>query len=97
MYYTEFDWLDEEELATVLPEDGVPESLHIEDLDDEPHVSGMTKQEFQDWIWEGRHDCEVAQAMLRMWLGVLRGTGRRHLPPKLPRHAAGGRSVWVWL
>ena len=75
MYYTEFDWLEDDEIATVLPEDGVPDTLHIEDLDEEEPTSGMTLQEFQDWIWEGRHDCEVAQAMLRMWVGALRATG----------------------
>ena len=75
MYYTEFDWLEDDEIATVLPEDGLPPTLHIDDLDDEPPVAGMSKHEFQDWIWEGRHDCEVALAMLRMWVGALRGSG----------------------
>ena len=75
MYYTEFDWLDDADINAVLPEDGVPETLHIEDLEDEEPASGLSKQDFQDWLWEGRHDCEVALAFLRMWVGTMRGTG----------------------
>ena len=37
MYYTEFDWLSDAEIADVLPEDGVPESLVVQDW---PLVSG---------------------------------------------------------
>ena len=59
----------------MLPEDGLPETLHVEDLEDEEPASGLSKQDFQDWLWEGRHDCEVALAFLRMWVGTMRGTG----------------------
>ena len=47
-YYAEFDWLDEADIAEVLPENGVPSNVHIEDLDavrcafaDKTHVPGM--------------------------------------------------------
>ena len=75
MYYTEFDWLSDEDIEEILPEDGLPSSLHIDDLDDEDDGPALTKNVFQDWIWEGRHDCDVAAAVLRMWVGALRGSG----------------------
>ena len=56
MYYTEFDWLSDAEIADVLPEDGVPESLIIQDLDNAPAPTGLTRDVFQDWLHEGRHD-----------------------------------------
>ena len=31
-YYTEFDWLPEEEIEEILPEDGMPASLVVHDL-----------------------------------------------------------------
>ena len=60
MYYTEFDWLPDNEIESVLPEDGLPEGLHIEDYDDTPAAASFTQTEFHDWIWEGRHDCDIA-------------------------------------
>ena len=33
MCYTEVDWLSDAEIADVLPEDGVPETLIVQDLD----------------------------------------------------------------
>ena len=50
MYYTEFDWLDESEIDEVLPEDGFPSTLRVDDLDDETDVPALTKSVFQDWI-----------------------------------------------
>ena len=67
MYYTEFDWLSDAEIAEVLPEDGVPETLVIQDLDGVTEPTGLTRAVFQSWLHEGRHDCETAQAMLRFW------------------------------
>ena len=64
MYYTEFDWLPDNEIESVLPEDGLPEGLHIEDYDDTPAAASFTKTEFHDWIWEGRHDCDIAFSLL---------------------------------
>ena len=34
MYYTEFGWLNEDEIAAVLPEDGLPPPLHVDDLEE---------------------------------------------------------------
>ena len=67
MYYTEFDWLPRDELETLLPEDGVPSSLAIHDVDEEDTRDSLTSHAFQQWLWEGRHDCEVALAFLRLF------------------------------
>eukprot|EP00972_Heterocapsa_arctica_P099485 14679775-Heterocapsa_arctica.AAC.1 len=71
MYYTEFDWLPLNEIDAVLPEDGLPESLVIHDIDDTEASSSLTRAVFQDWIWEGRHDCNVAKALLTLWTRTL--------------------------
>jgi hypothetical protein len=74
MYYTEFDWLPEDEIAEVMPEDGLPETLIIRELDNEREPTGLTRTVFQEWLREGRHDCETAQAMLRLWSSGRRGS-----------------------
>jgi hypothetical protein len=62
-YYTEFDWLSAEDIAEVLPEDGVPESLVVHDLEEERATdNAFTATAFVEWLWEGRFDCDVAQA-----------------------------------
>ena len=79
MYYTEFDWLSDDDIEEVLPEDGLPSSLHIDDVDDEDDGPALTKSIFQDWVWEGRHDCDVAAAVLRIVGGCFtRQWQRRH-------------------
>ena len=74
MYYTEFDWLSDAEIADVLPEDGVPESLVVQDLDAVPEPTGLTRDNFQDWLREGRHDCDAAKEMRRFWFYVRPGS-----------------------
>ena len=71
-YYTQCEWLPDDEIAEVLPEDGMPASLVIHDLEGDENTGGITKSDFQDWLWEGRHDCEVAVALLRFWLTTLK-------------------------
>jgi hypothetical protein len=74
-YYTEFDWLTAEQIAEVLPEDGVPESLVVHDMEDDPVSDNtLTAAAFVEWLWEGRFDCDVAQAFLRLWTLTLRGS-----------------------
>ena len=81
MYYTEFDWLPRDELETLLPEDGVPSSLAIHDIDEEDNRDSLTSHAFQQWLWEGRHDCEVALAFLRLFASATRGRqAMRHSP-----------------
>ena len=74
MYYTEFDWLSDAEIAEVLPEDGVPETLVIQDLNGVTEPTGLTRAVFQSWLHEGRHDCDAAKEMLRFWFYVRPGS-----------------------
>ena len=74
MYYTEFDWLPDTEIEAVLPEDGLPETLVVQDFDDVHMPAGLTRAAFQDWLHEGRHDCDAAKMMLRYWVQVSRGS-----------------------
>ena len=78
-YYTGFDWLDEDTIEELLPEDGVPDTLKIDDLDEKDFPSSLSRNDFQDWLWEGRHDCDVAFAILRLWISKLRGSGNATL------------------
>ena len=78
-YYTRFEWLDAALIDELLPTNGIPESLEINDLDDEEEAPGFTRADFEDWLWEGRHDSDVAFAVLRLWISTLRGNGNATL------------------
>ena len=75
MYYTEFDWLPEDQIEEIFPEYGLPQGTRIEPYDDTDDAPAFTNTEFHDWIWEGRHDCDVGFALLRMWCTAMRGSG----------------------
>ena len=49
-YYREFDWLPEEEIQEVLPEDGMPPGLVIHDLAHEEEAPGLSRHVFQEWL-----------------------------------------------
>ena len=74
MYYTEFDWLPDDEIETLLPESGVHESLVIKDFADAREPTGLSRTVFQDWLREGCHDCVAAQAVLRFWNATRRAS-----------------------
>ncbi len=59
--------MSDEELAEYLPDDGIPEGLNIQDVDTEDWATEFTAEAFQDWLYEGRHNCDVAQALLHAW------------------------------
>jgi hypothetical protein len=71
-YYTEFDWLPRDELEQLLPEDGLPETLVVHDLEPEKEPAALTRAVFQEWLWEGRHECQVAISLLRLWATTAR-------------------------
>ena len=41
--------------------------------------AGLDRELFVDWLREGRHDCEVAQALLRAWTANLAARGNDSL------------------
>ena len=91
MYYSSFDWLSPEQLEQLLPEDGVPEDLNFQDIDEALPTGGLTRALFVDWLQEGCHDCPVAQALLNAWATRLQGRRQRE-PRGLLRAAAGRRA-----
>ena len=66
-YYVGFDFMSDEELTECFPEDGIPDDLNIQEVDTEEWATEFTAETFQDWLYEGRHNCEVAQALLHAW------------------------------
>ena len=66
-YYRGFEWLSDAEFDEILPEDAVPADLHFEGIDDTDVVEGLACTEFEDWLAEGRYDCNVAQLLLYEW------------------------------
>ena len=71
-WYTGFDWLSETEIEEAFPLDAVPENIHIETLDEtEATTADMSVDVFTCWLNEGRHDCEVAQTLLHLWIHTL--------------------------
>ena len=74
VYYTNFDWLTDQEIDEVLREDGVPETLFVHDVEDEDERTAVASSVFQEWIWEGRYDCAMAQRLTQLWILTLRGS-----------------------
>ena len=66
-YFVGFEWLSDDDLEMLLPEDGVPEDLHVETLHDDEADDGLSAEEFEDWLRWGRYDQPLAQALLHFW------------------------------
>ena len=73
-YYAGFDVLTAHQIEDVFPEDGVPDGLHFEDVDEADAPDAFTETQFVQWLSEGRYDCEVAQTLLHAWTRFLKGT-----------------------
>ena len=73
MFYTDFDIMPDHEFEEVLPLDGVPAGLNFQSVDDPDHTTLVTRMEFQDWLTEGRQNCDMAQALLSFWVHTMRG------------------------
>ena len=79
-WYAQFDWLSETDIDYALPDDGIPEDLHVETLEDDcPQECALTVDLFSSWINEGRHDCEVAQMLLHLWIHTLSASNHETL------------------
>ncbi len=75
MYYTDFDLRPEHEVQDIFPEeDGVPAGLNFQDLDDAEWLTEFSPNVFQEWLTEGRHNCDVAQALLHAWTHTMQGS-----------------------
>ena len=54
---------------------------------------GLDRELFVDWLRKGRHDCEVAQALLRAWTANLAGRGNDSLEDLFDQLLAEARSL----
>ena len=65
-YYNDFEWSQEN--LDALPEDDVPEDLHIKEYDEEINEDQLKEDDFIAWLTEGRHELEVARLLCNHWL-----------------------------
>lgn len=73
MWYDAFDMRDDHEMETIFPQDAVPPQLNFQDLTEDDLVTELRFATFQDWLMEGKFQCEGAQALLHLWMHDLRG------------------------
>ena len=61
LYYSACEWLPESQIESLLPEDAVPEDLHMQLFDEVEQPDSVDVGVFVAWLREGRYDCPVAQ------------------------------------
>ena len=64
----------EHEFEEVYPQDEVPATLNFQDLQDTELVHELDVRTFEEWLSEGRHNCDIAQALLHVWTSTMRGS-----------------------
>ena len=74
MYYDAFDLREDHEIETIFPEDGVPLLLNFQDLREDDFITEISFTQFEDWLIEGKFNCDVAQAMLHTWMHDMQGS-----------------------
>ena len=78
-FYKDFDWRPAGELEELFPDDAVPDGLHFRDMDESQYVTELDCHTFQHWLTEGRHNCEIAQALLHTWINDLQTSAHETL------------------
>ena len=46
----------------------MPADLHFQDVDEADYITAFTCRTFQNWLTEGRHNCDIAQALVHTWV-----------------------------
>ena len=59
--------MSDDDLLANFPSDDVPSVLNIQDVYVEDAPAEFIAEGFQDWLYEGRHHCEVAECLLHTW------------------------------
>ena len=59
--------MTDDELTKHFPEDDVPDTLNIQDLSCAEWPTAFSADQFQDWLYEGRDNCVVAEVLLHTW------------------------------
>ena len=67
--------MSDAEIHELFPEDDVPADLHMQDLVVDTSRTDLAPEEFHDWLYEGRLNCDVAQALLHAWVHHLAAPG----------------------
>ena len=52
----------------------MPHDLHFRDPDETDWTHELDWTAFEEWLTEGRHNCDVAQGVLHAWTSTVRGT-----------------------
>ena len=52
----------------------MPATLNFRDLQDTDLVHELDVRTFEEWLSEGRHNCDIAQAVLHAWTSTMRGS-----------------------
>ena len=71
--------MSDNEIDELLPEDGLPEDMHVEDYDDAAPQASIDQQLFVEWLHEGQYDCDVARCLGVAWARDLCGSGQESL------------------
>ena len=68
-YYTCCEYWDDTAIEEMFPElEGVPAGLNIQDAPENPALHVVSETQVVDWLKEGKHDCELAQLLLNLWV-----------------------------
>ena len=74
LFYDGVDLRADHEIEEVFAQDEVPAGLHFRDLEETELVHELDLRTFEEWLAEGRHNCDIAQAVLHAWTSTLRGS-----------------------
>ena len=74
LFYDGVDLRADHEIEEVFAQDEVPAGLHFRDLEETELVHELDLRTFEEWLTEGRHNCDIAQAVLHAWTSTLRGS-----------------------
>ena len=74
MYDDAFDMRDDHHIDSIFSEDALPTQLKSQYLHEDDHVTEFRLGLFQDWLVEGKLNCDVAHAMLYTWIHDMHGS-----------------------
>ena len=79
-YMTGFDWLSSAQIDTILPEDAVPQDLNFQDMKERDNIESLSKEEFCNWLNEGKFEQEIAGMVMNLWLYTISTHSSASLP-----------------
>ena len=73
-YFGSFSWLTEDEIDASFPQDGVPQDLRYQDVEEADGEDTVNSDDFVSWLRYGQENLQVAQTLMHAWLYTLRGS-----------------------